>query len=96
MAKGKKKAYLLGVGMDQDGHFRYTKGENFHLLGGTEDTHGNLQEKAIKINELLKKKSKTLEEVSHKEFKEIAHKVGLTSLEEKIRKDSQKKRDLGF
>jgi len=77
MAKKQKKAYLLGLGLDSDGHFRYTKGENFHLVGGTQATHEILQEKAVKLNEQLKKKGKALEEVSTKEFEEIAHKVGL-------------------
>lgn len=78
--KQRKKAYILGLGLDSDGHFRYTKGENFHLVGGTKTTHEVLQEKAIKINEQLKKKGKALEEVSKDEFRDIADKVGLRPL----------------
>ena len=74
----KRKSLLLGVGLDaKDGHFRFTKGENFRLLGGSEDTHATLQEKAIKINEELSKKKKTLDNIHHEELAEIAEKVGL-------------------
>lgn len=68
---------LLGVGLDSDGHKRLTKGENFALVGGTEETHDQMTEKAIKINEKLKAKGKQLEEVSREEFDEIAYEVGL-------------------
>jgi hypothetical protein len=36
-----------------------------------------MTEKAIKINEKLKARGKQLEEVSHEEFDDIAHEVGL-------------------
>jgi hypothetical protein len=73
----KRKAMLLGVGMDSDGHKRVTKGENFALVGGSKDTHDQMTEKAIKINEKLKARGKQLEQVSREEFDEIAHEVGL-------------------
>ena len=68
---------MLGVGLDSDGHKRLTTGPNFILAGGTEETHDVMTEKAIKINEKLAAKGKQLEEVSHEEFDEIAHAVGL-------------------
>ena len=71
------KALLLGVGLDSDGHKRVTKGSNFVLLGGSELTHAEMTEKAIKINEKLATKGKQLEQVSPEEFDEIAHAVGL-------------------
>lgn len=74
-AKGKK-ALLLGVGLDnKDGHVRVTRGDNFQLVGGSKETHEVMQEGAIKINEELKKRGKHLEEVSKKEFFEIASKA---------------------
>jgi hypothetical protein len=80
-AKAKKKAALLGLGLDaKDGHVRVTKGENFHLVGGSEETHGTMQEKAIKLNEHLKRRGKTLDTVAHEEFMEIADKVGMPVL----------------
>jgi hypothetical protein len=73
----RRKAWLLGVGLDSDGHKRLTTGPNFLLAGGSEETHEVMTEKAIKINEKLAAKGKQLEEVSHDEFDEIAHSVGL-------------------
>lgn len=75
--KKKRKAMILGVGLDSDGHKRITTGDNFALVGGTEETHERMTEKAIKINEKLKERGKQLEEVSREEFDDIAHEVGL-------------------
>lgn len=72
-----RKAVLLGVGLDSDGHKRVTTGPNFALVGGTQETHEEMTEKAIKINEKLAAKGKSLEEVSHDELSDIAHAVGL-------------------
>jgi hypothetical protein len=71
------KALLLGVGLDSDGHKRVTRGSNFALVGGTQETHEQMTEKAIKINEKLKARGKQLEEVSREEFDDIAGEVGL-------------------
>ena len=73
----KKKAVLLGVGLDSDGSKRLTTGPNFALVGGSQETHEQMTEKAIKINEKLKARGKQLEEVSREEFDDIAHEVGL-------------------
>jgi len=73
----RKKALLLGVGLDDDGHKRLTTGPNFALVGGTEETHAVMTEKVIKINERLAARGKQLEEVSHEEFDDIANSVGL-------------------
>jgi seryl-tRNA(Sec) selenium transferase len=75
--KKNRKAIMLGVGLDSDGHKRLTTGPNFVLVGGTEETHEQMTEKAVKINEKLKSRGKQLEEVSHEEFDDIAHEVGL-------------------
>jgi hypothetical protein len=75
--KKKRKAVILGVGLDSDGHKRITTGDNFALVGGTEDTHERMTEKALKINEKLRERGKQLEEVSREEFDDIAHEVGL-------------------
>jgi len=75
--KKRRKAIMLGIGLDSDGHKRLTTGPNFTLVGGTEATHEQMTEKAIKINEKLKARGKKLETVSHQEFDDIAHEVGL-------------------
>jgi len=56
---------MLGVGLDNDGHKRLTSGPNFVLVGGSQETHEVMTEKAIKINEKLAASGKQLEEVSH-------------------------------
>ncbi|MGA3283699.1 MAG: hypothetical protein ABSD57_04480 [Verrucomicrobiota bacterium] len=75
--KKKRKAMMLGVGLDSDGHKRFTTGQNFALVGGTKETHEQMTEKAIRINEKLKARGKKLETISHEEFDDIAHEVGL-------------------
>lgn len=68
---------MLGLGLDSDGHKRVTTGENFALIGGTEETHEAMTEKVIKINEHLKSRGKRLDNISSKEFDDIAEEVGL-------------------
>ena len=75
--QSRRKAMMLGLGLDSDGHKRLTTGPNFVLAGGSHETHEVMTEKAIKINEKLAAKGKQLEDVSHEEFDEIAHSVGL-------------------
>ncbi len=73
----RKKAVMLGLGFDSDGHKRLTTGPNFCLVGGSEETHQVMTEKVLKINEKLSAKGKQLEDVSREEFDDIAHSVGL-------------------
>jgi hypothetical protein len=75
--KIKRKALLFGLGLDSDGKKRITTGPNFALIGGSQETHEQMTEKTIKINEKLKARGKQLEEVSRDEFDDIAHEVGL-------------------
>ena len=75
--KKNPKAIMLGMAFDSDGHKRVTTGENFALLGGSEETHGSMTEKAIKINERLAERGKRIEECSAEEFDDIALSVGL-------------------
>jgi len=65
-------AALLGLAFDNDdGHTRLTRGENFVLLGGSQDTHAVMQETAVKINEHLDKRGKRLEDVSVRDLRKI-------------------------
>lgn len=69
---------LLGLGFDaKDNHVRITKGKNFKLFGGSEETHEIMQEKAVKFNEQLDKRHKTLDNLDEREFYEIAKDIGL-------------------
>jgi len=72
----KKKAALLGIGLDHDdGHTRLTRGKNFLLCGGSERTHAVMQETAVKINEHLDSHGKRLEDVSVRELRDICKDV---------------------
>ena len=65
-------AMMLGIGLDgKDGHKRMTKGENFCLVGGSEETHEAMTETAVKINEKLARKGKKLADVSREEFADL-------------------------
>ncbi len=68
---------MLGVGLDSDGHKRLTTGPNFALVGGSQETHEQMTEQAVKINEKLKARGKQLETVTREEFDDIAQEVGL-------------------
>ena len=73
MAKKSKKSEpqvlgFLGVGLDnQDGHRRVTRSDEFLLVGGSADTHERMQDTAIRFNEALRNKGKTLREASPEE-----------------------------
>ena len=73
----RRKAVMLGLGLDSDGHKRLTTGPNFVLIGGSQETHEVMTEKVLKVNEKLAAKGKQLEDVSREEMDDIAHSVGL-------------------
>ena len=67
---------LLGIGFDnKDGHKRITRGEDFVLMGGSEETHERMTETAVKFNEQLSKRGKSLDEISREEFIDMMHKA---------------------
>ena len=77
-----KEKALLGVGLDSsDGETRLTRGKNFTLVGGSQETHSVMQETAIKVNERLDRKGKTLNEVAPAELRDmildITEKIGV-------------------
>ncbi len=74
--KKTKQAALLGLGLDNaDGHTRLTRGKNFVLYGGSEETHAKMQETTIKVTEKLERRGKSLEEVSPRELRDIFREV---------------------
>jgi len=74
-AKPKGTAGLLGLALDNDdGHKRMTTGEQFMLVGGSEETHGRMTETVVKTFEELKRRHKRLETVEPKELVEILQK----------------------
>ena len=75
-----KSAALLGVAFDgDDGHTRLTKGKNFFLIGGSQETHAVMQETAVKINERLHRSGKRLEDASVHELRDICRDVADSS-----------------
>jgi len=72
----KSSASLLGIGFDNaDEQTRITRGRNFLLCGGSAETHGVMQETAIKVNEKLDHRGKRLDDVSPGELRDILHDV---------------------
>lgn len=69
---------LLGIGLDGDGHRRVTNGPDFLLVGGSEETHDVMQERAIKIGEELERRGKRLSDIRcADEFRDLADRAGL-------------------
>lgn len=76
MSKKKKtpkpSAGLLGIGFDnEDGHKRITTGEQFAIVGGSEETHGRMTETVVKTFEELKQRGKKLQQVEPAELADI-------------------------
>ena len=77
-----RKSKLLGVGLDgSDGHVRLTRGDNFDLVGGSEQTHKQMQEKCIKLNEKLKDRGRQLEDLEHAELHDLAQECEINLLQ---------------
>ena len=82
MTEKRAKRGLLGVGLDgDDGHTRVTRAENFHLLGGSHETHEKMQEQCIKFNEKLADRGKSLEALERREFLDLAAECDMNVLE---------------
>lgn len=65
-------AGVLGVGLDaEDGHTRVTRTGEMVLVGGSAETHGRMQEAAIRFAEALEKRGKELREVPVREAVEM-------------------------
>ena len=63
---------LIGLGFDnEDGHKRITKGDEFLLVGGSEETHERLQDVAIHVTEALKTKGKRLQDAGVEEMVDL-------------------------
>ena len=81
MQKSCKNTNILGIGLDNDDeHVRVTRGDNFHLIGGSHDTHENMQEKCIKFNEKLSERGKTMEQLEQTELIDIAEECKMNML----------------
>ena len=76
-SKKNPKAALLGIGFDaEDGQTRITRGGNFVVYGGSEDTHAVMRETVIKVNEQLDSRCRRLEDVSASDLRKIFEDLG--------------------
>jgi hypothetical protein len=65
-------AGLLALAFDAaDGHKRITRGNNFLLAGGSEQTHGLMRETILKVNEELDARGLDLADVSVEELRDL-------------------------
>jgi len=72
LPKQRRNAALLGLAFDaNDGHSRITRGANFFLAGGSEETHGRLRETIIKVNERLDERGIELADVSVDQLRDL-------------------------
>ena len=68
----KRVAGLLGLAFDaDDGHKRITRGSNFLLAGGSEQTHIHMRETILKVNEQLDARGLELADVSVEELRDL-------------------------
>jgi hypothetical protein len=69
-------AGLLGLAFDAaDGHKRITRGKNFMLAGGSEETHLLMRETIVRVNEQLDERGKKLADVSVEELRALIDEV---------------------
>jgi hypothetical protein len=65
---------LLGIGLDNaDGHRRITRSDSFLLVGGSAETHDRIQETAIRFEEALERRGKTVAEAEVGEVIDLLH-----------------------
>lgn len=77
-AAGRKRSTgaLVGLAFDaEDGHKRLTRGENFVLCGGSQETHELMQETAVKVNEHLERRGRQMSDLTLGELRDICDNV---------------------
>lgn len=73
----KPKSAILGLGLDaEDGQKRITRGKDFLLAGGSEETHAQMQETVIKVSEKLEQRGKRIRDASSEELTDLFHDTG--------------------
>lgn len=74
--KEPKLSGYLGLGLDaDDDQKRITKGPDFLLVGGSEETHERMQETSIRVHEKLQNKGKTVKDVTARELMDIFREI---------------------
>jgi hypothetical protein len=73
---GRRVAGLLGLAFDaDDGQKRITRGKNFLLAGGSEETHGVMRDTIVKVTERLDERGLNLAEVSVQDLRDLLDEV---------------------
>ncbi len=62
-----------------DGHTRITQGKGVTITGGSEESHERMQEHAIKLDEKLKSRGKTIQTASEREVMDTLRDVVATT-----------------
>lgn len=63
---------VLGIGLDAtDGHKRLTRGSDFLLAGGSEETHARMQETMIRVTERLADRGRLVRDASPDELRDL-------------------------
>ena len=76
LPEDKRIAGLLGLAFDaSDGHKRLTRGKNFMLAGGSEETHTLMRETIIRVNERRDQRGQDLADVSVEELRDLIDEV---------------------
>ena len=76
--KKKKIIRLLGIGYDEDdGHVRITKADQYDVLMGSEESHEHIQKLLLKIENELKARNLSLDEMSPDEFLKLVRDINL-------------------
>ena len=71
-----RNAALIGLAFDaEDGQTRLTRGKNFVLCGGSDDTHALMQETATKVSEHLERRGRQMADLSSSELRDICESV---------------------
>jgi hypothetical protein len=66
-------AALLGLGLDGDeDQLRITRGDNFCVYGGSRPTHRHIVDIALRFNDEVDRRGKTLGEINARELADIA------------------------
>ena len=69
---------MLGVGLDnEDGHSRVTRGEDYVLMGGSEQTHERMQDDVERFRHSLDRMGTDLQRATRDEMAEAAERSGL-------------------
>ncbi|MCC8108882.1 MAG: hypothetical protein LIQ30_07520 [Planctomycetes bacterium] len=63
------RAVLVGYGLDDDGgHFRYTRGDDIELIGGSASAHGEMERRAKTIRDEIARLGITLSGMTYDEY----------------------------